>query len=73
MGKESKKFNLYIRVEVHEALGPGLVEVREAPSPGLSVTECVSVSCTTFPEIAQILGQFHELAEAIKQARKGGS
>jgi hypothetical protein len=65
MGKESKKFNLHIRVEIREA-------DNYSSSSGLSVMESVSVSCTTFLEIAHVLAQFHELTEAIKR-EKGGS
>ena len=52
------KYELIVRVEIRDARVSG---------GGLSVQEGGQVSCETFLDIAKILGQFHELTEAIKQ------
>jgi hypothetical protein len=58
-----KQYDLWVRVEIREPAQSGS---------GLVVEEREQISCRTFLEVAQILGQFHELTEAIERSRKGG-
>jgi len=53
----SKEFELIIRIEIRPA---------DFQSSGLSIEEKAQIHCETFLEICKILGNFHDLVDAIK-------
>jgi hypothetical protein len=54
------KYDLSVRVAIRQS---------EVSGSGLAVEESAQISCETFLEVAKILGQFHELTDAIKKSR----
>ena len=54
----SKEFELSIRMEIRPA---------DFQSSGLSIEEKAQIHCETFLEICKVLGNFHDLVDAIKK------
>lgn len=63
MTEEPRSFTLDMRISIRNRYSGG---------GGLDVSEQVNLAAADFLEVAKILGQFHDLAQQISQARQTG-